>query len=64
MRVNCRHAVGKKMDKLIDATQPGSSVVNINVYGTPGMDVNELAAAVERRIIQTQKRRTTAWSTI
>lgn len=54
----------KKMDKLIDATQPGSSVVNINVYGTPGMNVNELAAAVERRIIQTQKRRTTAWSTI
>lgn len=33
----------------------------INVYGVPGMDVNELAAAVEARIIASQKRRRLAW---
>lgn len=33
----------------------------INVYGTPGMDVNELAAAVEARLIASQKRRRLAW---
>lgn len=33
----------------------------INVYGTPGMDVNELAAVVEARLIASQKRRKLAW---
>lgn len=35
--------------------------ITINVYGTQGMDVNELAAAVEARLIATQKRRRLAW---
>ena len=48
----------KKLDKL--ATPTNNSVV-INVYASDGMDVNQLAAAVEQRIIQMQKRRTMAW---
>ena len=36
--------------------------VTINVYGTEGMDVNDLASAVEQRIITMQKRRTQAWA--
>ena len=36
--------------------------VVINVYGSDGMSVNDLAAAVEERIIQLQKRRTAAWA--
>lgn len=38
------------------------SGVTINVYGTEGMDVNELAYAVEQKIITMQKRRTQAWA--
>lgn len=36
--------------------------LTVNVYGSNNMDVNELAAAVERRIINIQKRRTAAWA--
>lgn len=36
--------------------------VTINVYGTDSMDVNDLAAAVEQKIITMQKRRTQAWA--
>lgn len=38
------------------------SGVTINVYGTENMDVNDLAAAVEQKIITMQKRRTQAWA--
>lgn len=51
------------LDKLwskMDAIAAGSGVV-INVYGSDNMSVGELAAEVERRIIQQQKRRTQAW---
>lgn len=34
----------------------------INVYGTNSMDVNDLALAVEQRIITMQKRRSSAWA--
>lgn len=36
--------------------------LTVNVYGTNNMDVNALASAVERRIINIQKRRTSAWA--
>lgn len=36
--------------------------LTVNVYGSPNMNVEELAAAVERRIINVQKRRTMAWA--
>lgn len=39
----------------------GGDEITINVYGTAGMDVNELADAVERRIIEIQNRRRLAW---
>lgn len=35
--------------------------VNVNVYGTDSMDVSDLAAAVERRIIAAQNNRRLAW---
>lgn len=39
----------------------GGDEITVNVYGAPGMDVNELADAVERRIIEMQNRRRLAW---
>ena len=36
--------------------------MTVNVYGSENMRVDELAAAVERRIINMQKRRTSAWA--
>lgn len=48
----------KKLDN-IAAASGGETV--INVYGSPGMDVNELAAAVERRLATLQKQRQMAW---
>lgn len=39
-----------------------SGNLTVNVYGSNNMSVEELAAAVERRIINVQKRRTQAWA--
>ena len=50
----------KKMDEIIDATNGNTT---INVYGSPGMDVEELANAVERKIVNKVYRRNTAWGT-
>lgn len=49
----------KKLDNIADAS--GNGAVVVNVYGSDNMSVNELAAAVEQRLIQMQKRRTLAW---
>ena len=49
----------QKLDNIAAASAGGATVVN--VYGTPGMDVNELAAAVERRLATLQKQRQMAW---
>ena len=49
----------QKLDNIAAASAGGATV--INVYGTPGMDVNELAAAVERRLATLQKQRQMAW---
>lgn len=46
--------------KHIDAINGGETI--INVYGAEGQSVNELAAAVERRLIAAQKRRSMAWA--
>lgn len=40
----------------------GANPIVINVYGSDNMSVNELAAAVEQRIIQMQKRRDQVWA--
>lgn len=46
--------------KHIDGINAGGVVVN--VYGADGQSVSELAAEVERRLINAQKRRTMAWA--
>ena len=52
-----------QMDKMAEkmAGENNASQVVINVYGAAGQSVNELAAAVEQRIIEAQKRRRLAW---
>ena len=49
-----------KLDRIADSSGGGAIVVN--VYGSPGMDVNELAEAVERRLATLQKQRSMAWT--
>lgn len=51
-----------KLDKIADASATGAGSIVVNVYGSPGMDVNELAAAVERRLATLQKQRNMAWT--
>ena len=41
--------------------ESGPSNISINVYASPGMDVNALAAEVERRLINSTNRRRLAW---
>lgn len=51
----------KFWDKL-DAMQMGGPTINI--YASPGMDVNQLALKVEQRLVQLQKQRTKAYGGI
>ena len=53
----------KKLDKIAAASSSGENVT-INVYASPGMDVNELALAVERRLTNLQKQRQMAYGGI
>ena len=48
----------------VPSSQPvnNNSNITVNVYGSDGMSVNDLAAAVEQRIIMMQKRKTQAWA--
>ena len=48
----------KRMEKIVGN---GGGDININVYGTSGMSVDELAEAVERKLIAAQNRRRLAW---
>lgn len=58
-----RNALMRDMVKAVGvAMGGGSGQTIINVYGSDGMSVNELAAAVEQRIITMQKRKTQAWA--
>ena len=53
-----------QMDKMADrmaGEKTNVAPMVINVYGAAGQSVNELAAAVEARIIEAQKRRRLAW---
>lgn len=55
--------LNKLWDKLdAIAENNGVAPIVVNVYGSDNMSVNELAAAVEQKIIQMQKRRTQAWA--
>lgn len=48
-----------KMDKI--ANNSGGDEITINVYATPGMDVNELATRVEQRLTMQQRQRNKAY---
>lgn len=50
------------MKDIAQAVGGASGTITVNVYGSDGMSVNELASAVERKLIQAQKRRTEAWA--
>ena len=51
----------RKMDEI--AQNSGGDNVTINVYASPGMDVNELAYVVQQKIIKSQRQRRMAWQT-
>lgn len=55
-----RSALMRDIAQAVAGTSMGGVVVN--VYGSDGMSVNDLAAAVEQRLITMQKRRTQAWA--
>lgn len=55
-----RSALMKDIANAVSAAGGGGMIVN--VYGSDNMSVNDLAAAVEQRIITMQKRRTQAWA--
>ena len=55
--------LNKLWDKLdAIAESGGAAPIVVNVYGSDHMSVNELAAAVEQKIIQMQKRRQQVWA--
>ena len=58
-----KKSFGAEVNKLKKTGEAGGSAgdLTVNVYGSNNMSVTELAAAVERRIIQVQKRRNAAW---
>lgn len=51
----------KKLWEEMDARFSGGTNITINVQPTPGMDVNELAKEIERRLINSTKRQNYAW---
>ena len=50
------------MRDIAQAVGGGGGQIVMNVYGSDGMSVTELANAVEHKLIQAQKRRTQAWA--
>ena len=48
----------KKLDAIAEGT---GEQITINVYASEGMDVNQLAAEVERRLVNEERRRRAAW---
>lgn len=48
-----------KLDKIAESST--SDNVTINVYASPGMDVNELARVIEKKLVALQKQRQMAW---
>ena len=51
----------KKLDNIAAASESGGDNITINVYASAGMDINELASAVEQRLVILQKQRAKAW---
>ena len=55
-----RNSLMRDIANAVGGANSGDMIVN--VYGSDNMSVNELAAAVEQRLITMQKRRTQAWA--
>lgn len=51
----------KKMSKMLNGDGAGQPIV-VNVYGSAGQSVEELASAVERMLVMHEKRRREAWA--
>lgn len=51
-----------KMDKIVEAVGNVDGGTTINIYASPGMDVNALAAEVERRMTRVQKQKGAVWT--
>lgn len=53
----------KRMDAIVSAVESGGGAdeITINVYTTPGMDVQAVAQAVEQRLTRAQKQRQEVW---
>ena len=49
----------EKLDKIAESSTGDN--VTINVYASPGMDVNELARVIEKKLVAFQKQRRMAW---
>ena len=54
--------LNKFWDKLDKMAENASAPIVVNVYGSETMNVNELAVAVQNKIIQLQKRKNSAWA--
>lgn len=54
--------LNKFWDKLDKMAENASAPIVVNVYGSENMNVNELAVAVQNKIIQLQKRKNSAWA--
>ena len=54
----------RKMERIAEAAEANQGAITINVYGTQGMDVNQLAAKVEQRLVAVQKQRLQAYGGI
>lgn len=50
------------MNKLRELVGAGQGNVVINVYATPGMDINQLADKIQNRFVQLQKQRGAAYA--
>ena len=50
------------MKDIAQAVSGNGAPITVNVYGSDGMSVSELANAVERKLIQAQQRRNQAWA--
>lgn len=53
----------KRLDRMTDTlTGTGGAPIVVNIYGAEGQSVNDLAKAVQDRIIEMEKRRRYAWA--
>lgn len=51
--------IERRLDTIAEASSAGP--ITINVTAAPGMDINQLATAIENKLVQATKRRANAW---